>query len=970
MNRKTFLEYVAEDIINQWGTNLADTAVVFPNKRAALFMNEHLARFAGKPMWSPAYITISELFRSHSDLMVGDQIKLICDLHKVFTATTGIDESIDHFYGWGQLMLSDFDDIDKNMADADKVFCNIKDYHAFDDTSYLTEEQRHLLRKFFYNFSESNETELKRRFISLWSHFGDIYHAYNKFLKSQKLGYEGAVYREVVLNNNINFKYDRYIFVGFNMLHKVEQQLFIHLQKQNKAFFYWDYDKAYMSDGNSKNKCDAGHYIALYQQQFPNMLDSEHSEIFNNLHSDKHITYISSPTENAQAKYVSRWLSNKERILAGRHTAVVLCNENLLQPILHSLPKEANKVNITTGYPLGMTPIATLTTHLFNLYTTGNHPKRNSYALLFVNKVLRHPYAHYISEKSSITATLLQECRQFYPSRQLLTENETDKDLCLLFPKASYWNIDKTSSIDIKLQRNSAILSQICNIIKTIGINARTKKNALFQESTFRMYTIINRLLSLSDSGDLNTDITTLRRLIKQLVDTTSIPFHGEPIVGIQIMGVLETRNLDFDHLLLLSCNEGNMPKGVNDSSFIPYSIRKAYGLTTIDNKVAIYSYYFHRLLQRATDITIMYNNATDNGQTGEMSRFMLQFMINDNFHITQQTLLSRNNITTSKPTPIVKDNSITKQLNGMESLSPSAINRYIRCQLSFFYQNVAKITEPDENEEDVIDNRIFGNIFHKAAYIIYKNSTDANGLLRKVSLTKWIEQPQFMADAVNQAFDEELFKTGNKMPDYNGMQVINREVIMEYLRLLIKSDLRIAPFSILALEEPFYQTVTISSGKTIKVGGIIDRLDKVIDSKSGKEIIRVVDYKTGHQATSKIKTLDEVFADTNINKKHSDYYLQAMLYSIIVKHSNKWNSARLPVSPALLFIKSASNENYDPILEISGKRIEDIEKFADEYKSLLNKKVEEIFDPDIAFTPTEESSRCTMCPYRILCYK
>ncbi len=966
---KTFLEYVAEDMISRWGTSLASTAVVFPNKRAALFMNGYLAKMAGKPIWSPAYITISELFRNHTERVVGDSIKLICDLHKVFTECTGIDESLDHFYGWGQLMLADFDDIDKNMADADKVFCNIKDYHALDDTSYLSEEQREMLKKFFDSFSDSHDTELKRRFVSLWSHFGDIYHSYNKRLEEQGIGYEGAVYREVATNRNISFRHDRYIFVGFNMLQKVEQRLFETLKEQDKAFFYWDYDKAYMPGGDPKNNNCAGHYIAMYQQQFPNLLDCGHDGIYDNLHRNKQITYISSPTENAQAKYVGKWLGSNDRIKDGRHTAVVLCNEGILQPILHSLPEEADKVNITSGYPLGMTPIATLATHLLNLYTTGNRPKRNGYALQFACKALRHPYAKYISQQCGVMAANLQKQRQACPSRQTLTDNGNDAGLCLLFPAASYWDTGKETAGDSKTAANTALLRQLCNVIKAVGNNAKEEKDALFQESTFRMYTVINRLLSLSESGDLNVDALTLRRLIKQLVDSTTIPFHGEPVVGIQIMGVLETRNLDFDHLLLLSCNEGNMPKGVNDSSFIPYSIRKAYGLTTIDNKVAIYSYYFHRLLQRATDITIMYNNATDNGQTGEMSRFMLQLMIDSKLDIRHKTLLTQNKVADRKPAPIVKDKVVADRLDSMERLSPSAINRYIRCQVAFFYQNVAKIKEPDENEEDVIDNRIFGNIFHKAAYLIYAKTADADGVVGKAGLTAWLERPTLLDDAVNRAFDEELFKTGNTTPEYNGMQVINKEVITEYLRLLIKADLKKAPFTILALEKEFYKEMTLSNGKKMEVGGIIDRLDKVNDGTSGRETIRVVDYKTGHQATAKIKAVEEVFADTDISKKHSDYYLQAMLYSLIVRQSVEWNSGNLPVSPALLFIKNTSKSDYDPVLEIGGKRIEDIEVYAKDFIPLFMTRIEEIFNPNQPFKPTDDKSRCALCPYKTLCY-
>ena len=258
---KSFLEHVAEDLLSRYGTNLSRVAVVFPNKRASLFLNEHLARLAGKPIWSPSYITISDLFRSHSSLQVADPILLVCELHRVFTACTGIDETLDHFYGWGQLLLSDFDDLDKNMAPADKVLANLRDIHELDDTSYLTSEQREMIKRFFSNFSEEHNSELKERFLRLWSHIGEIYHQFNAQLAEKQLAYEGALYRQVVTDVSIEFEYDTYVFIGFNLLQQVEQTLFRRLEQQGKAIFYQDTDEV----------------------------------------PPQHINYISAPTENIQA---------------------------------------------------------------------------------------------------------------------------------------------------------------------------------------------------------------------------------------------------------------------------------------------------------------------------------------------------------------------------------------------------------------------------------------------------------------------------------------------------------------------------------------------------------------------------------------------------------------------------------------------------------------------------------------------
>lgn len=929
---KTFLEFVSEDIIHKWGTDLSRVAVVFPNKRAALFMNEHLARYARKPMWSPAYITISDLFRRHSDMQVGDSIKLICDLHKSFVKCTGLNESLDHFYGWGQLLLTDFDDIDKNMADADRIFCNLKDIHELDDISYLDDEQRKMLKRFFANFSDDHESELKRRFLSLWSHFSDIYHDYNKRLQEQGLGYEGAIYREVATKDNIEFKYDRYIFVGFNLLQQVEQKLFARLKKMGKANFYWDFDEYYMPRHKTTSATDAGHYISMYLEHFPNELDTRSKEIYANMRQPKHISYISATTENIQARYVSQWLRNDNRYKDGRHTAVVMCDENILLPVMHSLPNEADKVNITSGFPLGMTPVASLISLLFDLYTTGAMQHSRRYRTQYVDKVLAHPYAQYIAD-------------------------------CI--PLSPMGKID-----------NITLLQQIGTLIKHIGVKAKDESDALFQESIFRMYTIINRLEQLAASGDMDVDVTTLRRLTKQLITTTTIPFHGEPVVGIQIMGVLETRNLDFNHVLLLSCNEGNMPKSVNDSSFIPYSIRKAHGLTTIDNKVAIYSYYFHRLLQRAQDVTIVYNNTTDNGHTGEMSRFMLQLMVDGTHNIKHLNLLAQNVPTTMCSKAIVKDEKIQQELDQMKNISPSAINVYIRCPLAFFYQYVARIKEPD-CEDDTVDNRMFGNIFHKAAQIIYEDVTSRHATVEKTQLQKYLKDEKMLETVVDRAFNEELFKlsaseAANKKRaiEYNGLQIINRKVIIEYLQQLLKTDQRLAPFTVLGLEKQVYNDIVFNTEdgaqRKIKIGGIIDRLDMVTDPTTGKPTIRVVDYKTGSPIKSVIKSIDEVFEGNSY--KHSDYYLQTFLYSLIINNSSKLNPSKYNVSPALLFIKQASADNYDPVLCIDEHKVTDIGIYKTEYLKLLKEKLSEIFSKQKPFVPTNDKRTCEKCAFRMIC--
>ena len=890
-----FLEHVAEDLLSKYGTNLSRVAVVFPNKRASLFLNDHLARLAGRPVWSPAYITISDLFRSHSQLKVADPILLVCELYKSFTLCTGIVETLDHFYGWGQLLLSDFDDLDKNMGPADKIFANLRDIHELDDVSYLTDEQREMIRRFFSNFTDDHNSELKERFLRLWSHIGDIYRHYNDQLASRQLAYEGALYRQVVSDPDIQFEYDTYAFIGFNHLHQVEQALFRRLDEAGRAIFYQDTDEEPPRD----------------------------------------LTFISAPTENIQARYISDWLT-PERIADGRRTAIVLCDEGLLQAAVHCLPDTVEKVNVTTGYPLLQTSIASLVSQLINLQVNGWSPKTNSFRRHWLDTVRRHPYAPFLPDDYA----------------------------------------------DHRYTDNGPLLRWLLVIIRTIASADERASGALDAESCFRMYTLLNRVSDLVDSGVLTVDTITLQRLVAQLVQSTTIPFHGEPAEGIQVMGVLETRNLDFDHVLLLSCNEGNMPRGVNDTSFIPYAIRKAYGLTTVDQKVAIYQHYFHRLLQRAKDVTIVYNNSTNDGQTGEMSRFMLQLMVDRSSVNCKQSpvncklspvncKLSPVNFKTLKSgqkTLLRTPNAITKTPEVMQHLrerlsggiSPTAISNYLRCQLRFFYRYVCNLEDAVDNDEELIDNRLFGNIFHKAAQNLYQRFGRQE--ITAFDLDKLLKDVVDIERAVDDAIKTEFFHFDDPtrpMPPLDGLQLINREVIIKYVRQLVEIDRRLTPFTILGLEQ--YVSMDLSK---LRIGGIIDRLDSITDSQTGDQHIRVVDYKTGSRRLKTLPDVAAIFDPANI-PDHSDYYLQAFLYSIIVKDKSLKSKE---VSPALLFIQHAGTDGYDPTLCLGREPVRDIATVADEYMQLLNQTISEIFNEDLALSPTDDLDRCHACPFAPIC--
>ena len=467
--RKTFLEYVAEDLLKKYGIDLSRITLVFPNKRASLFLNEHLARMADGPLWSPVYTTISQLFRDRSERVVADNIKLVCDLYRIYVQCTGTTETLDHFYGWGMLMLSDFDDIDKNLADARDVFRNLSNIHELDDVSYLSEEQREVLKRFFSNFSDDYNTELKNRFLQLWQNFGNIYNSFNAHLQEEGLAYEGALYREVVNNDLATYDADTYIFVGFNMLQKVEQKLFTLLAKAGKAKFYWDFDRYYMEGANN----EAGYYIRQYLEAFPNELFNRDDEIYNNFRTEKVLRFISASTETIQGRFVGHWLQNEDFVRAGRKTAVVLCDENLLQTVVHSLPSEVENVNITTGFPLAQSPVFSFVNALIKLLTIGYTKSAERYRLQYVRAVLRHPYSIFLSDNCTEQLRALEEHHTYYPSRQ---EMAVDEGLTLIFA-----NLEEGVA-DVQTY-HAKLVDWILCMLKTVGKSTQETDDHLMKEA-------------------------------------------------------------------------------------------------------------------------------------------------------------------------------------------------------------------------------------------------------------------------------------------------------------------------------------------------------------------------------------------------------------------------------------------------------------------------------------------------------
>ena len=952
-----FLQLVAHDLYTKIGNDLSRTVLVFPNKRANLFFNEYLAEESDQPIWSPAAMSISDLLQKLSVQKAGDPIRLVCELYKVFKEETESRETLDDFYFWGELLISDFDDVDKNMVDADKLFSNLQDLkNLMDDYEFLDEEQEEAIRQFFQNFSIERRTELKEKFISLWDKLGIIYHRYRENLADLGIAYEGMLYRNVIEQLDTDrLKYDKYVFVGFNVLNKVEKEFFQKLQKAGKAMFYWDYDLFYTQ---RISKHEAGEFIKRNLIDFPNELPESYFDIFR---KPKKIRYISASTENAQARFLPEWVkatqTHTTQIVSEKENAIVLCNEALLLPVLHSIPQDVQNVNITMGFPLAQTPVYSFINAAMELQTNGYRPDTGRFTYEAVSKILKHPYTRQLSDHATRLERELTKTNRFYP---LPSELKKDDFLTNLFTPQS--NIRE-------------LCDYLLRLIKSISILYRKEGeyddifNQLYRESIFQSHLKINRLYSLIESGELSVRTDTLKRLITKVLTASNIPFHGEPAIGLQIMGVLETRNLDFRNLIMLSLNEGQLPKAGGESSFIPYNLRKAFGMTTIEHKNAVYAYYFYRLIQRAENITLLYNTSSDGLNRGEESRFMLQLLVEGPHEITREYLEAGQSPQNTLEIQIEKTPEILRRLYRAydtaqpESviLSPSALNTYLDCRLRFYYRYVAGLKTPDEVSAE-IDSALFGTIFHLSAQLAYTDLTANGKMIQREDLERLLRDEIKLQGYVDQAFKQELFKVApEEKPEYNGVQLINSKVIVSYLKQLLRNDLQYTPFEMVAMEKKVSEKITIQTALgplTLRLGGTIDRMD----AKEGT--LRIVDYKTG--GSPKIPAnIEQLFTPS---ETRPNYIFQTFLYAAIMSRKQP-----LMVAPALLYIHRAASESYSPVIEMGEPRkpkipVNNFAFFEDEFRERLQALLEEIFDEKEPFTQTEDIKKCAYCDFKAIC--
>lgn len=948
---KPFLKAVAEDIYQRFGNNLSRTAVIFPGKRAGLFFNQYLVECAGHPIWAPPYITISELFDKLSPLKVEAPIRQVCLLHEIFNAHTHRSEPLDEFYYWGELMLSDFDDIDKNMVDAESLFVNLADIKAINSRfDYLTDEQKEVLQRFFGNFrNEEQQSQIKARFIELWQVMGAIYKEFRARLYSQSLSYEGMQYRDVIEHfDNSMLTYDHYVIVGFNVLNNVERRLFDNLQASGKAIFYWDYDKYYYENPQH----EAGLFVRENIERYGNAL-TDHN-IYDNLSRLPEINYVSASTDNAQARYLHEWLSKHHTEKKEQETAVVLCNEDIAIPVLHALPTDkVRNVNVTMGFKLAQTPVYTLIDTYLKLHTAGYMEEKNMYISENVRLLLTHPYIKQLYPDASQWQQELFDTNRLYLPTETLTAHPVLGELFM----HSADNAGLLQSLTVLIERCKALLGN--NHSQT---DAYTQ---LYEEALFRIYQLTSNFRAMIEEGILNLRTLTLVRLMQRVMKQASIPFHGEPAIGLQIMGVLETRNLDFRHIILLSTNEGKLPKISSEASFIPYNLREAFDMTTLQRQNAVYAYYFYRMIQRAEQVTIVYNDGTDGMNKQEPSRYLMQLQVEFPGVIRTYNMLTEAQPTQHTDICIEQTADTRRKLqqhfaydpNRRKNykLSPSAINDYLDCRLRFYLKHVEDLTPPDEMKVE-IDVSHFGIIFHKSAELAYDKLTERGDMIHDFELKALCNDEVEIQRIVDEAFRQDFFHTeiGEPLP-FNGTQLIVRHAVCGYLKQLLRLDAKRAPFRYIQSEKKVQHVVTINSHGTkldLLLGGTVDRIDSKGDTT------RIIDYKTGGKQKS-VKSVEDLFARDTIR---DGYVFQAFYYAHLLKDEYA------TIAPSLLFVRKTSDENFEPNIVVNRIPVTDFSEYSEDFARLLTETIDEIFNSDIPYTAATNLDACKYCKFTSLC--
>ncbi len=949
MSKQNFLESVASYLTHHHKNDLVDQVVVVPNIRAGLYLRRYLGERMNGPGWAPSIVSIQDFFHQQSGFKAEEPIPLVFELYKcIRNIDSGLFESFDAFYPWGEIILSDFNDIDKNLVNPNQLFANLSDLKKIDLLySDVNEEIVEHIRQFWQLFDVEAPTHARERFLEVWQHMAQLYSDFHEALSSVNAGYEGMITRHVAENlDNELFPEQKpqHFFVGFNVLSKAEENVFRYFKNHHNAQFFWQYDEHIMKDPLH----EAFRFVREWISKFPPPSDFAYQPEIKQK-SVMNVYSVSSKT--AQAKLASRLIENEIQPVDPdlEHTGLVLPDESLLHPVLFSVPKSVKNVNVTMGYPLSYAPQTSLIRMLSRLQ---DNYRNAGYYYQDVLRILNHPLIRTVCEDKTI------ELKRMIFGQSLLRIPMDD-----LKPDESPLLREVFSHTEDVME----IGTYFSRILKRIYEEMREAEDAEFdKEVVYQMYRNINRFNEylVRDKIHFQSSKTYLW-LVSSMLNNLSVAFSGEPMRGLQVMGMLETRLIDFDKLIVLSMNEGHFPGQSFKKSFIPYNLRRAFGLPTIELQDAIHAYYFYRMIMHPDAVYLIYNSSDEGFNKGEKSRYIQQIAqeMKDRLPLKEIPVFHQTESAKKEKRSLQKDShalSLLKEYQGTSParrFSPSQLNTYIRCSMAFYYKYILGLKEPDEMTEKV-GNLEFGNVLHNVMCELYEPFV--NQTVGKPELVALKKDQKRISSLVENHFREEMKIRG----EISGINALGLEAVKKYVYNLLNADIERVPFEYLAGEKKYLASVELTCKDDVFICGLqgtIDRLDKT------ESDLHIIDYKSGRsQGGGRVVPLERLFE--RFRKPDVDHAFQVLFYTWL---ADKQDGGELYSScnlKPLLYYAQLSEPVHE--IKIEEKHIRDYRELLENFENRLSQLIGEIYNPEVPFEMTDKKSAvCENCPYYGLCF-
>ncbi len=951
-----FLHEVAADLIARLGDDLKDAAIIFNNKRPEAFLKKHLGGLQGNASFSPKFFTVSSFFAASASLVVADQLKQFFILHQEFNKlliTEGKPTlSPDQFFPMANIILSDFAEVDYDLVNAEALFIQLEDIAQIQQQfSHFTEEQQQFLERFWSSFSDDKQRTHQQKFLELWKRMPTLYRNFHQALQNQGLITSAQTYRRLAKGTadlpDFISSYKKLIFIGFNALNRCEEKLFKQWQEQGCALFYFDTDDYYLQDDLQ----EAGVFMrrnifrsGLINSYFGHTFLGDKRSIVDVVKTQGHAAQAKVLAERINFESLAEFAENPEK------TAIILADENLLVPVMQTLPPEAGIVNITMGYPLTQSPLFGLTELWLNIQEQINKQQKHTVYYRDALAFLSHPLSGVkAAERERLQNLLIEKQWVEVP----LTELHLISALAPNFFTSRHSGLQTIDALYLML---TAVLEQ------------RQRQNQLNELEANLILEACKKLNLLYDNLDYyapSLGLSLVFALIRKTLASLAVPLEGEPLRGIQVMGMLESRCLDFEHVIILGVNEGVMPKRNANPSFIPDSLRRANGMPVLENQDAIAAYLFYRLLQRAEKVTLVYDGLGGETEAAEPSRFIRQ--------LAYESKLQFNYLQQEQPVKIEPSNIIVipkkdKVWKAMESffyqgnpfktnnISATALTTYLSCTLQFFFRYVAKIKEPEEVAENLEANQI-GSALHQALEWFYADLIINDTVITEERISQKLKEvPEYCRAALSMV----IFNNRAKLKQPNSMQQIVLQIVGEYMKAILGHDLLHAPFQIIELENKkdykYHFPMEINGQKKyLQLYGILDR----VDEKDGQT--RIVDYKTGSDEL-KYSSLEKLFERDG--KSQNKAVVQTLFYTYIYEQVKETSH----VEPNLYAVRKMKTEGTQ---FKSGKTILqalDLEEAKTGFKEHLQKTLNEMFDQQVPFLQTTRLETCQYCPYKDIC--